>query len=265
MTKELAVNSEFGKRNLSSLQDDFNSAKWKDYFERNKNARLEALVGDQLKVDEKLTAPLIHSLQRFQIGETGDGLHLKKYASSVKDKDYQECVDLFIKEEQGHAQVLARVILALDGTLITWHWSDFAFIGLRRLLGLKTELLVLLIAEVIGKSYYKLVSKNAGNETIEEVFSLIVLDELMHLEFHTEFLSSRLKNYSMFVRSAVYRIWCFLFWMACLVFVMDHGKSLSNLGSGKKEFWIECTNLFSKYAKRACLLSRKERIQERAS
>lgn len=34
------------------------------------------------------------------------------------------------------------------------HWSDAIFVRLRRLLGLRTELMVLTVAEVVALSYY---------------------------------------------------------------------------------------------------------------
>ena len=242
-------------KSTDANQTEFESSKWLAYFLENKNSQVVPRLKDDFDLGQELKKPLIHSLKRFQIGETGDGLHLKRYAKTVADKDYIECVDLFVKEEQGHAQNLASVILALDGTLLTWHWSDLAFIGLRRILGLKTELLILLIAEVIGKCFYKLVAANSNSEELEEVFSLIVLDELMHLEFHTEFLVSRLGNYPSLVRSAIYHIWCGLFVLACFAFVADHRQGLRALDSSMKKFFAESRSQFAKYAKRACGLN----------
>src|SRR5262249_4075085 len=93
-------------------------------------------------VSQELRGPLINSLQRFQIGETGEGKHLRKHARTLNDPMYEECIDLFIKEEQFHARVLAQMIQSLDGTLLTWHWTDLAFIGLRRVMHLKTEVFI---------------------------------------------------------------------------------------------------------------------------
>src|SRR5579885_3533212 len=123
----------------------FNSSDWRDYFEENRKSRPAIRVPNEIVLDETLRQPLLKSLQTFQIGESGDGRHLRKYAKKLGDPVYMQCMDMFIKEEQNHSQMLAAVILALNGTLINWHWSDLVFIGLRRLFHLKTELFILMI------------------------------------------------------------------------------------------------------------------------
>lgn len=233
---------------------EFNSKKWRAYFEKNRDDRVQVNLPNRLDIKDELKKPLIRSLQRFQIGETGDGLHLKRYAERYGDDDYVHSVDLFVKEEQGHAQVLSQVILALDGKLLTWHWTDLGYITLRRLLGLKTELMIMFIAEVIGKCFYKKIFESSKNEHLEEVFSLIVLDELMHLEFHAQFLGTQMKTYSIFARSIIHYMWCVLFYAACLVFVLDHEKGLKALDTSASDFLSDSSKLFFKYSKRACLL-----------
>ena len=123
-------------------------------------------------------------MQRFQIGESGNGTHLRKYATTTKDPTYEQCIDLFVREEQGHARLLAQLIKSLEGTVLTRHWSELAFVALRRMLGLKTEVFVLLIAEIIGKCFYKACADRLQNKTMKDVFSAIVMDEIFHLEFH---------------------------------------------------------------------------------
>ena len=233
---------------------EFDSQKWLAYFKKNRDDRIQVNIPNKLEVKEELHKPLIRSLQRFQIGETGDGLHLKQYAKKYGDSNYLTSVDLFVKEEQNHAQILSRVILALDGKLLAWHWTDFGYITLRRMLGLKTELMTMFIAEVIGKCFYKRVFQSAQNSHLEEVFSLIVLDELMHLEFHTQFLATQMKRYSKWSRIIIHFLWCLLFYAACLVFVLDHEKGLKALDSSASEFLADSNKVFLKYSRRACLL-----------
>lgn len=229
----------------------FDSSQWRRYFEENRRIRPSTKLPNQIVLDAAIQAPLVSSLQRFQIGETGEGRHLRKYARKYGDPQYIQCVDMFIKEEQTHAQILSQVILALDGTLLTWHWSDLAFIGLRRLLHLKTELLILFVAEVIGKCFYKYVADKIDHKPLEEVFSLIVLDEIMHLKFHTEFLSEQLRGYPWIVKHFVHYIWCMIFYTACFAFVTDHRKSLAALKISSGEFIATCSKTFHVKATRA--------------
>jgi hypothetical protein len=236
---------------LPRAQASFDSAQWRKYFEDNRKMRPSVRLPNEIVLDDAIHQYLIRSLQRFQIGETGEGRHLSKYASRYGDPDYEKCVDLFIKEEQSHAQILSQVILAMNGTLLTWHWTDVAFVALRRLLHLKTELIILLVAEVIGKCFYKYVADNVDYKPLEEVFSLIVLDEIMHLKFHTEFLSEQLRSHPWLVKFFVHYIWCLIFYTACFAFVMDHRKALAALKVTSGEFISTCSRTFHVKATRA--------------
>jgi hypothetical protein len=200
---------------------------------------------------------LIHSLQRFQIGETGEGKHLKKFATKMNDPVYEQCIDMFIKEEQHHARILAQMIASMDGTLLTWHWSDLVFIGLRRLLHLKTEIFVLLIAEVIGKCFYRTCSAQLEDHLLSDAFSLIVLDELGHLEFHCGFLRSQFENSPLFVRKSVLLCWSILFYSACFAFVADHKKALIALNVPPRQFFKDLSTTFGICSRRSLLLEQK--------
>jgi len=214
----------------------FQAADWRAYFEENQKSRPIPVRTDSIAISPVLAAPLISSLKRFQLGETGGGHHLRAYASRLKDEDYLACVDMFVREEQSHAQALGTIILTLKGSLLTWHWSDLAFSSLRHLSGLKTELMILLIAEIIGKCYYRLLSSKIENEAISETFSLIVLDELAHLEFHTAFLRDRLKSYPLFLKRTVRRGWNLIFEVARFVFLKDHAELLRAIDVSEEQF-----------------------------
>ena len=233
---------------------DFSSSHWLAYFKENRQARVNISFPNQLTLAAAVRVPVLRSLQRLQIGETGEGKYLRKYASMTGDAIYEECIDLFIKEEQFHARVLAQMIQSLDGTLLYWHWTDLAFIGLRRMLGLKTEVFIFLIAEIIGKCFYESCAEKLDNRLLSDAFSLIVLDEIGHLEFHCSFLHDRMKTFSPFVRRTVHYMWCVLFVTACLVFIADHRRSLKALNVQPRDFLKDCSNTFQRAAARALLL-----------
>jgi rubrerythrin len=237
-----------------AIESGFSSAHWLTYFNDNRQARVDITFPNQIAVPVSLRTPLLRSLQRFQIGETGEGKHLRKYASRMKDPVYEECIDLFIKEEQFHASVLAQMIQSMDGTLLSWHWSSLAFIALRRMLGLKTEVFILLIAEIIGKCFYKTCADHLDNRLLSDAFSLIVLDEIGHLEFHCSFLQEQMKPFPYAVRRGVHYAWCMLFVTACLVFIADHKRSLIALNVLPRDFMQDCSNTFHRAAMRALLL-----------
>jgi len=243
---------------VSTIHNDnppFSSAHWLSYFQDNKSSRTVITLPQELAVPQSTRLPLIRSLQRFQIGETGEGKHLRKYASRLNDAQYEECIDLFIKEEQFHARVLAQIIAALDGTLLSWHWTDLAFIVLRRTLGIKTEILILLIAEIIGKCFYRVCADGLKDRMLSDAFSLIVLDEIGHLEFHCNFLGSRLAPLPRPLRRCVFWVWRLIFYVACFVFIADHRATLKALNVTPGKFMADCATTYRRAAVRALSLA----------
>lgn len=260
MSSERLVKNDANTNGITNISIDsgqkFSPSDWLGYFHLNRETRADIAFPDRLTMAAELRAPLIKSLQRFQIGETGEGKHLRKYASLMNDPVYEQCIDLFVKEEQYHARVLAQMIQSLDGTLLTWHWTDIAYICLRRMLGLKTEVFIMLIAEIIGKCFYRACADNLDNRLLSDAFSLIVLDEIGHLEFHTHFLQDRTRAFPYFVRRGVHYAWCVLFVTACLVFITDHKKTLTALNVTPRDFMRDCLNTFHRTATRALHLNR---------
>jgi hypothetical protein len=255
MTSQQLVTSECdGEAALELDTDTFSSEHWLLYFQENKVAQVNIHFPDQITIKETLRVPLLRSLQRFQIGETGEGRHLKKYASTVNDPTYEQCIDLFIKEEQFHARVLAQMIQSIDGNLLSWHWSEMAFVGLRRMLGLKTEIFILLIAEIIGKCFYRVCADNLENEKLSDAFSLIVLDEIGHLEFHCSFMRKQMLHFPLWLRRLVHKCWSVLFFTACMVFIADHRPTLNALNVLPRDFLQDCTRVFDRAVVRTLAL-----------
>jgi hypothetical protein len=128
---------------------------WIDHFEQ--NATVHAHVDAAIEFDGNCAVsaaarhPLITSVRRFQRGESGDGLQLLRKAA---DPESLRAAELFVAEEQQHAALLLRLLGYLGGKSMRRHWSDAVFVRVRRLMGLRTELMVLTVAEVIALSYY---------------------------------------------------------------------------------------------------------------
>lgn len=104
---------------------------WLEHFKQNKADRMSIPWRRKLKVEPKLERPLIRSLKRFQVGESGDGKHVKAYARLTGDVDYTETINLFVAEEQEHARLMGRVLKRMGATLLDSHWSDRVFVTLR--------------------------------------------------------------------------------------------------------------------------------------
>jgi hypothetical protein len=192
--------------------------------------------------------PLVHSLQRFQLGECGDGKHLSRHAAQMNDPSYSAAIDLFIQEEQEHSQLLARVLKALNADLLPSHWSDNTFMALRRFSGLHMELLTLLIAEVIAMRYYRALAEGINDPVAQAVFSQIMRDEWGHVAFHCDNLHEDFSVLPLVARTAIRLAWHGAFRAASLVVLFDHRAILRAVGVTPGAFLRDCNDLFEKAA-----------------
>lgn len=184
----------------------------------------------------RLTPELVRSIQRFQVGEDGDGAELKAKARRAGDPGYSEAVELFVAEEQNHARMLGLLLAAGGAETLADHWSEAVFVRLRRLLGLRLELLVLMVAEVVALRYYRALRDGCADPPVSEVAGRILADEERHVPFHCRRLREGLAGLPAPGRRAVTAGWRALLAAAALVVAYDHGPALRALGVGRAAF-----------------------------
>jgi hypothetical protein len=221
---------------------------WLDYFQYNRTHRFDIPWERGVNPDPCLRGPLIASLQRFQVGESGTGSHLRVKAAATKDPDYQAALDLFIKEEQEHARLLAEVLQRLGTPLLGDHWSDRIFVLLRRLFGLNLELLVLLLPEMIAKRFFRALHDGTRDPVLSAVFAQIGRDEEGHLAFHTDYLQHAFTALPLWKRGGLRALWRVAFRVACLVVMFDHRATLRATGVSWAKFWWDCGLIFDEVA-----------------
>ncbi|MFI8344142.1 ferritin-like domain-containing protein [Streptomyces sp. NPDC085639] len=208
---------------------------WVGDFEAERERR--ATLGDPAwSRGAALDPALVRSLQRFQVGEDGDGSALIGKADRAGDPVYAEAVRLFVAEEQNHARMLALLLAAGGAGTLSGHWSDAAFVRLRRLLGLRVELLVLMVAEVVALRYYRAVRDGAPDPLTAEVAGRILADEERHVPFHCRRLREGFAGLPDPARRAVAGGWRALLAAATVVVAVDHGPALRHLGVGRRAF-----------------------------
>ena len=221
---------------------------WLNYFEENMANRAKIPWRKKIHVETHLRAPLIRSLQRFQVGESGDGKHLKMGARTTGDESYAAAINLFIKEEQEHARLMAEILKQLGAELLKSHWSDTAFVLLRRLLGLKHELLILLVPEMIAKRYFRALHDGTEDPVLKAVFAQICRDEDGHLAFHIDTLQKMFSAFSILGRALIKLLWKSVFRAACFVVIVDHCSVLRACGVSPATFWWDCGLIFDDVA-----------------
>lgn len=218
---------------------------WLEHFERNRIDRMHIPWERGLHIETSLRSALICSLQRFQVGETGEGRHLKACAAQTGDPVYEKAIDLFIKEEQEHARLLARVLQMLDAPLLQGHWSDACFIVLRRMSALRMELMVLLMAEIIAKRYYRAVYEASDDPVLRSLCAQILRDEVSHVAFHCDYLRGAFTALSAPQRWLVQQAWKSLFRLVCYLLVWDHREFLRASKLSRSAFVRDCERLFN--------------------
>ncbi|MEV6898373.1 ferritin-like domain-containing protein [Amycolatopsis sp. NPDC051372] len=130
-------------------------------------------------------------------------------------------------EEQNHARLLAELLRAAGSSTIHHHWSDAVFVWLRRALGLRLELMVLLIAEVVALSYYRALRDGTGDPLTREVAARILADEERHVPFHCDQLRGTFPRAK---GKLVAGWWRILMLGALSAVLVDHGRALGALG-----------------------------------
>lgn len=204
---------------------------WRERFEA--QAEIRRRQGDpDWGRGASLDAAVVRSLQRFQVGEAGDGANLIRKADRAGDLEYAAAVRLFVAEERNHARMLGLLLHAAGAATIDGHWSDAVFIRLRRALGLRFELLVLLVAEVIALRYYRALRDGAEDPLTSEVAARILDDERRHVPFHCERLGAVTPR-------PVFGAWRVLLAGAALVVAVDHGPALRRLAVTRRRFVLD--------------------------
>ncbi|MFI9206434.1 ferritin-like domain-containing protein [Streptomyces sp. NPDC053048] len=211
-------------------------AEWTEHFVEEAEQRRR--IGDpDWTTGAALPDEVWRSLQRFQVGEDGDGANLIGKADRAGDADYAEAVRLFVAEEQNHARLLALLLAAGGQPTIDTCWSDRVFVRLRRLLGLRMELLTLMVAELVAVRYYRAVRDGADDPLVAEVAARILADEERHIPFHCRRLRASVAELpARPLRSLTMTGWRAMMLGASVFVAADHGPALGRLGVGRGRF-----------------------------
>jgi len=214
-----------------------NSEVWLDYFSNNQRADsvVPQTCGEALAPE--LRAALASSLARFQLGEASGG-RIAQEVETVRDRALdpasRRAIQLYVAEEGRHARELLRLLLALGGRPVDSHWSSDWFRRVRRCLGLRTKLLTMAVAEVVGIVYYGALRDAVPCAVTGRVLGVIAREEKRHLDFQAEWFARAVARASLGWRPILVG-WIALRFgavlcAATLSVLLDHGKLLGMLG-----------------------------------
>ena len=225
-----------------------NWARWQQFFARRSERQLPEL--DTPEDYLKIPVSLAKSLAIFQLGESGGGTivgQARRSRIESIDSNYADAMQLFVKEEHRHAEILAICIRNLGGTLIRRNWTANLFVFARRLIGLRLKVLVLLAAEVVGICYYHLLATRLPQSRLKSLLAQLANDERAHLHFHTDFLRTQAR--SAWRRAVFVCAWRVTMVAAGIVVLIDHRKALRDLN-------LEAGTVLRRWMTYSCLAER---------
>lgn len=213
-------------------------ARWLEYFDGRRGCSLDAPFG--ARFDERPgREALARSIARFELGESGDGERIRRLAAEHADPDYARAIELFVDEERQHARWLGILRERFGGERLASHWSDSAFVLLRHVGGLRREICVLLTAEVIALSYYRVLPLAYDDPVLEAACTRIVQDERGHVAFHRATLSREFARMPSGPRLAAVLAWRSFVAATAAVVAWDHREVLALAGVSREEFAAE--------------------------
>jgi len=236
-----------------------NTAKWIEHFNRNRQNRPEPDWSAPVTVPTAMLAPLLCSLEQFRLGDGGGPaslIALNRESFRSRTDEMRQIVDLWFAEEAEHARLLGCAVRRFHGRIITSHWSFTAFCLCRRLLGVRFELQVLTLTELVSTAYYRMIRRHSPDGPLAALCELILRDEAGHVAFQRD----RLAGDGVPHRGL--RGWCWrLQFFVCglgaaTMLWVNHAPGLKAIGGTRGEFYGEATRQILRFIRS---LRRKEK------
>ncbi len=232
-----------------------NSELWLAYFSNNQRADTSIEGPCGAAVPAGMRAELADSLARFQLGEASGG----RIASEVEtardpalDAAGRRAIQLYVLEEGRHARELFTLLRALGGQPLSQHWTSDWFRRVRRCLGLRTKLLTMAAAEVVGIVYYSALCDRVPCATVQRTLSVIAREEKRHLDFQAEWFACAISRAPRLLRPlcalGIALRFGLILSAAVLAVLVDQRKVLAALRVRRVEYVRACARAVSERA-----------------
>lgn len=209
---------------------------WERFFSRRAGRAVPRLdVNDDYS---SVPTSVARSLAIFQLGESGGGTIVQQSAGAElpgTNESFARSMAYFVGEENRHATLLAMCVRMLGGELKRKNWTATCFVKVRRLIGLRFKVLVLLAAEVVGLCYYQLLASRLPRGQVRAILRQIAADERGHLDFHCAFLRTQCDGP---IAKAVFVVsWRVVMLGAALAVLIDHRRAVADLRIPLRRLW----------------------------
>ncbi len=217
-------------------------SKWITHFAANREQRAEPDWNLPIKIRPEVVAPLVRSLEQFQLGDGGGPASLiARDADRFREQteEMRVIVDCWFAEEREHARLLGCAVDRLGGTPIISHWSFTAFCQCRQALGVRAELQILLLTEIVSTAYYRVMRRYCEDPAVQAMCRRILRDEAGHISFHCDRLAAEERT----PRGVFGALWSaqfkFFGYAAATMLWVNHGKCLTCLGGSHAKYYRE--------------------------
>ncbi len=227
-----------------------NHAKWIEYFQRNKQNRPEPDWAAPRAMPPALLPPVLRSIEQFRLGDGGGPAALIAYdAEGFRNStaEMRTIVDLWFAEEAEHARLLGAAVKRFGGRIITSHWSFSAFCLCRRFFGVRFELQVLTLTELVSTAYYRMLRQHSPDGVLAAMCELILRDEAGHVAFQRDRIASS-GHPKPGLRGWFWRIqFLCCGYAAGTMLWLNHAPALKVLGGTRGEFYLEITRQLMRF------------------
>jgi hypothetical protein len=217
------------------------STAWLAYFQRNAARASPPIAPSISELPPRLRRLLAASLGRFWLGESGEGRiahEVKTSRDPALDDALRESIGLYVKEEARHARELARMLEALGARRPARHWSESLFRRGRRALGLRTKMMVIAAAEVVGVVYYETLAAHVP--ALADAARAIADDERRHLDLQAWFFRRVAAIEGEACAARLGFAFAAIALCAIATVAVDHGELLAALGVSRGAFAARC-------------------------
>lgn len=218
------------------------TAEWVEYFRTNLATEPALPWASAIKLTDAERIAIGRSLQAWQLGETSDGRHLRaaaaRYAARVGDVDYPTAIDLFIREEQSHGEMLGRFLDRAGIGRIEADWGDYLFRAARYgLTSMEMWTMPVVMVETLAMIYYNAIRRATGSPLLQAICRRILADEVPHVRFQCERLATIYRDRSHFALWLTMLAQRLGFLMVLLLVWLGHRRALRAGDYGWRRYW----------------------------
>ena len=218
------------------------TAEWVAYFRANAAKDWPVLWDNGAEVTAEELHAIARSLQAWQLGETSEGRHLRaaaaRYAERVGDADYPEAIDLFIREEQRHGEMLGRFLDLAGPGRVQADWGDYLFRAARYCVtDMETWTTPVIMVETLATVYYNAIRLATSSPILRTICTRILADEVPHVRFQCERLAELLRDRPRFAFRLTMGLQRLGFLAVVLLVWLGHRRALRAGGYGWRRYW----------------------------